>query len=68
MQGATGLRYITAGYYLMEALMVNQFTGRTLDCSGGLGADVADTLTGSLVSASSLQKLVIEQLKEPQPG
>lgn len=48
--------------------MVNQFSGNTLDCSGGLEAAQVDAVTRSLVNASSFQVLMLKQLKEPQPG
>lgn len=68
MQWATCLRYITASYAALEALMINQHAGSTLDCSNGLDGSQVDALTDSLVNASAFQKLMIEQLKGPQPG
>jgi hypothetical protein len=32
----TQLRYISALYYSVEALMVNEFQGSSMDCSGGM--------------------------------
>jgi hypothetical protein len=68
MQWATQLRWVTASYYALEALMVNQYTGLLLDCSGGLPAEQVDTVTGSLVNATPFQQAMLQHLKQPQPG
>jgi hypothetical protein len=68
MQWITQLRYISASYFAIEALVQNEFRGTTMDCEAGLGAGLVDPLTAGLNNTSPLQLAVLNQLKQPQPG
>lgn len=68
MQWLTQLRYIAASYFALEALMVNEHTGRYMDCSNGLAPSQVDTLTAGLVNTSAARKGILASLKSPQPG
>ena len=67
-QWLTQLRYISAFYFSIEALMQNELRGGTVDCSKGLNNDQVDMLTSGVGNMTSLQKAVLNQLKQPQPG
>lgn len=68
LQGLTYLRYLSAAYFALEALMVNEMSARVLDCSAGLGSELVETVTTGFANASAFQKAAINQLKDPQPG
>lgn len=68
MAWLTQLRYVAASYFALEALMVNEHTGRRMDCSNGLTPSQVDTLTAGLVNTSASTKAIIASLKNPQPG
>lgn len=68
MHWLTQLRYISAAYFALEALVLNEFTGQTSDCSKGLEARLVDMLKAGLSSATPLQLTMLERMKQPQPG
>lgn len=68
MHWLTQLRYISAAYFSLEALVQNEFNNRVSDCSKGLESGLVDMLQAGLTSATPLQKTVLNRLKEPQPG
>lgn len=68
MHWLTQLRYISAAYFALEALVQNEFNGRTSDCSGGLEAGLVDMLLAGLSNATPMQRTVLNRMKEPQPG
>lgn len=67
IQWLTQLRYISATYFALEALMTNEFKGGLLDCSKGLDSSQVQMLSSGLLGASVYQKAVIQQLARPQP-
>lgn len=68
MQWLTQLRYISAAYFSLEALVLNEFSGRVADCSKGLESGLVDMLQAGLSSATPMQRTILNRLKEPQPG
>lgn len=68
MQWLTQLRYVSAAYFSLEALVQNEFSGRVNDCSKGLESGLVDMLQAGLMNASPMQKVVLGRMKEPQPG
>lgn len=68
MQWLTQLRYISAAYFALEALVQNEFTGRISDCSRGLESGLVDMLQAGLANATPVQRTVLNRMKEPQPG
>jgi hypothetical protein len=68
MQWITQLRYISAAYFSLEALVQNEFNGRVNDCSSGLESGLVDMLQAGLMTATPMQKMVLNRLKDPQPG
>jgi hypothetical protein len=68
MQWLTQLRYISAAYFSLEALVQNEFTGRVNDCSAGLEGGLVDMLQAGLTNATPMQRTVLNRMKEPQPG
>lgn len=67
-QWLTQLRYIDALYFALEALMQNELKGSTADCSDGLNNDQVDLLTAGVSNMTAMQRAVLNQLKQPQPG
>jgi len=67
-QWLTQLRYISAFYFAIEALMQNEMRGGVVDCSNGMNQDQVDMLTAGVANLSRMQKAVLNQLKAPQPG
>lgn len=68
MQWLTQLRYISAAYFSLEALVQNEFNGRISDCSKGLEAGLVDMLQAGLANATPMQRTVLNRMKDPQPG
>jgi hypothetical protein len=64
----TQLRYISAIYFTLEGLMVNELQGSTIDCSAGLDTGLASLVESALVNASGFQQTVLLQLTQPQEG
>jgi hypothetical protein len=64
----TQLRYISAVHFSLEAFMVNEFQGSSMDCSAGLGPELASLAESALVTASGVQRAVMQQLTRPQEG
>ncbi|WIA32105.1 hypothetical protein OEZ86_002956 [Tetradesmus obliquus] len=62
------LRYISAIYFTLEGLMVNEFQGSTVDCSPGLETGLASLAESAIDSSSGLYQAVLLQLVQPQPG
>lgn len=68
MQWLTQLRYISAAYFSLEALVQNEFNGMVNDCSRGLESGLVDMLQAGLTNATPMQKMVLNRMKDPQPG
>jgi hypothetical protein len=66
----TQLRYISAVYYSLEALMVNEFQGSSMDCSAGMepGLQLAGLAESALASITGGQRAVLRQMTRPQDG
>jgi hypothetical protein len=64
----TQLRYISAVYYSLEALMVNEFQGSSMDCSNGVEPGLAGLAESALVSITGVQRAVLWQVTQPQEG
>lgn len=68
MQWLTQLRYVSASYFALEALNVNELQGDVANCSQGVDQALVNTLTAALVNATDMQKAALANLKQPQPG
>jgi hypothetical protein len=64
----TQLRYISAVYFGFEALVLNEFSGVTLDCSQGMGPDYMNFVLTAFPRLTSAQKGILERMSQPQPG
>ncbi|WIA12631.1 hypothetical protein OEZ85_006286 [Tetradesmus obliquus] len=62
----TQLRYISALYYSLEALTVNEFHGSSMSCSGGLEPGLAGLAESALASITPGQHAMLQQLTQPQ--
>lgn len=68
LQWFTQLRFLTAGYFAMEALVQNELHGSSLDRSQGFDKQLMAFIKSGLVSANTVQRSVIDQMSKPQPG
>jgi hypothetical protein len=64
----TQLRYISAVYYSLEVLMVNEFRDSTMDCSAGMEPGLTGLAESALASITGAQRAVLRQLAQPQEG
>lgn len=68
LQWFTQVRYVLAGYFAMEGLVQNELQGGTLDCGQGFDKQLLSFLKKGMVSATPMQRSVLDQLARPQPG
>jgi hypothetical protein len=64
----TQLCYINAVYFSLEALMVNELQGSTMDCSAGVEPQLTGLAESALASITGAQRAVLRQLTNPQEG
>jgi hypothetical protein len=64
----TQLRYISALWYSLEALMVNEFQGSSMDCSAGMEPGLTGLAESALASITGAQRAVLRQITRPQDG
>jgi hypothetical protein len=62
------LRYISAIYFALEGLMVNEFQGSSVDCSDGLEPGLASLAESALGGLSSFQQAMLLRAVQPQEG
>jgi hypothetical protein len=67
-QWLTHVRWVIATYFSFDALVQNQLSGGTVDCSQGFDPTMVQMLKEGLVRATPLQKAFLNQLASPQPG
>jgi hypothetical protein len=64
----TQLRYMSAMYFALEGLMVNEFQGSSVDCSAGLDPGLAGLAGSAFSGITTFQRAVLLQLTQPQDG
>lgn len=68
LYGITTLRYISAAYFALEALVINEFGGTQISCETGLDSGTRVLLDNLFTSASAGQRAALRQMEKPQPG
>lgn len=68
MYGITMLRYISAAYFALEALVINEFSGTQMSCASGMDSGTRVLLDNLFTSASPAQRAALRQMERPQPG
>lgn len=63
----TQLRYISAVYFGFEALVLNEFSGVTLDCSNGMGEEYMNFVLTAFPRMTAAQKQILGRMSQPQP-
>eukprot|EP00775_Hariotina_reticulata_P005626 gene5626-5865_t len=65
----TQLRYISALYFGLEAMVLNEFYGLTYDCSAGIGnSGYMNFIMTAFPKLTNAQKSMLQTLERPQPG
>jgi len=63
----TQLRYITTVPFGLEALLINEYSGTTVDCSKGIEPSLVHLVQSALPNLTKAQSTIINNLLKPQP-
>jgi hypothetical protein len=68
LHGLSVFKYLSAAYFVLEAMVTNEFSSTTISCASGLDAKTQRVLQELFVNSTAAQKAVIRQAGLPQPG